>query len=170
MRESSRRSRDRVWGLTVSGTRGRRFAGGTRGAGPCRPGRLRLPSPWVGGVFPALGWGRLFVFLVAVALLFCHGAFGYAHQLPAVDVQSAHAAHAMGVHQPGQDQTPDGSHPQDAYFATLLLLLFGASLLMGGGLPDGAGLPAPALRTGKTVWRLHPPRGPTPSYLQVFRL
>jgi hypothetical protein len=154
----------------VSGTRGRRFAGGTRGAGPSRPGRLRLPSPWVGGIFSALGRGRLFVTLVAVALLLCHGAFGYAHQLPAVDVQSAHAAHAMGVHQPGQDQTSDGSHLQEAYFATLLLLLFGASLLMGGWLPAGAKLPAPALRTDRTVWRLHPPRGPTPSYLQVFRL
>jgi hypothetical protein len=76
----------------------------------------------------------------------------------------------MDVHQPGQDQTPDGSHLQEAYFAALLLLLFGASLLMGGRLPTGAGLPAPALRTDKTVWRLHPPRGPTPSYLQVFRL
>lgn len=139
--------------------------------GSSRPGRLRLASPWIGGFFSALGRGRLFVSLVAVALLFCHGAFGYAHQVPAVDVHAAHAAHAMGVDQPGQDQTSDGSHLQEAYFATLLLLLFGAALLMGGWLPAaGARLRAPAPRAAKKIWRLHPPRGPTPSRLQVFRL
>ena len=125
---------------------------------------------WIGGVFSALGRGGLFASLVAVALLFCHGVFGYAHQLPPVDVHADHAAHAMGVHQPGQDQTSDNSHLQDAYFATLLLLLFGASLLMGGGLSAGAKLRTPTIRAEKKVWRLHPPRGPTPSNLQVFRL
>lgn len=138
--------------------------------GPSRPGRLRLASPWIGGVFSSLGRGRFFVSLVAVALLFCHGAFGYAHQVPAVDVHTAHAAHAMGVDPPGQGQTSEGSHLQEAYFATLLLLLFGAALLMGGRLPAGAKLRDPSLRKDKKVWRLHPPRGPTHSRLQVFRL
>ena len=151
MLESSGSSRDLVWGSTVIGTRGRRFAGGRQGVGSSRS-------------------RRLLVSLVAVALLFCHGAFGYAHQVPAVDVHAAHAAHAMGVDQPGQGQTSVGSHLQEAYFATLLLLLFGAALLMGGWLPAGAKLRAPSLRADNKVWRLHPPRGPTPSRLQVFRL
>ncbi|HKH09735.1 MAG TPA: DUF305 domain-containing protein [Rubrobacter sp.] len=103
--------------------------------GSSRPGRPWLPSLRVGEVLSALGPGRLFVTLVAVALLFCHGVFGYTHQLPAIDVRAAHAAHAAGVHQPGQDQTTDGLHVQGTYFATLLLLLFATALLLGGGMP-----------------------------------
>lgn len=170
MLESGQSSRDRVWGRMVAGTRGRRFAGGTWGAGSSYPGRLRLPSLWMDGGFSALRPGRLSVVLIVVALLFCHGAFGYAYQLPSVDVQASHVAHVAGVHQTGQDQTADGLHLEEAYFATLLLLLFGTWLLMGGRLPVGARLPVPTLRADNKVWRLHPPRGPTPSHLQVFRL
>jgi hypothetical protein len=61
-------------------------------------------------------------------------------------------------------------HLADAYFVTLLLLLFGTSLLLGG-VSVGAKLPVPESRMGgHKVRRLHPPRGPTCSYLQVFRL
>lgn len=115
--------------------------------------------------------GRLTVSLVVVALLFCHGAFGYAHQLPPVDVQAAPVAHAAGVHQSGSDQAADGSHLGNAYFATLLLLLFGTTLLLGFGVSVGAKLPAPTLRMGGHEARgLPPPRGPALSHLQVFRL
>ncbi len=120
------------------------------------------------------GPGRFSVFLIVAALLFCHGVFGYAHQVWPVDVpveKGAHAAHAAhAVHQADQDGDAEGSHLGGAYFATLMLLLFGAALLVGGGVPAGERLPVPGPRMGLEVWRLHPPRGPTPSRLQVFRL
>jgi len=130
-----------------------------------------MPSFRVGGAFSALGPGRLSVSLVVVALLFCHGAFGYAHQLPPVEAQTAHVAHTAGIYQSGSDQTADGLHLGDAYFATLLLLLFGTSLLLGAGVSVGAKLPAPTLWVrGHKVGGLPPPRGPMLSCLQVFRL
>ena len=129
---------------------------------------VRLPRA---GIFPASGPGGHYVVAVAVALLFCHGAFGYAHQLPPVDAASAHVAHAADGHQPDLDGGATGSHLGDAYFATLLLLLFGTSLLLGGGVSVGAKLLAPApWMGGQKVEGLYPPRGPTPSRLQVFRL
>jgi len=144
----------------VGGTEGRRFAGGLRW--------VRLPSE---DISPASGPGDLYVVVVAMALLFCHGAFGYAHQLPPADATSAHVAHAAGGHQPDPDGDASGSHLGDAYFATFLLLLLGASLLPGGGVWAGAKLSAPMpWMGGHKVRRLHPPRGPTPSRLQVFRL
>ena len=134
-------------------------------------GSWRWMRPLRAGVSPAPRPGSRYVFVVVVALLFCHGAFGYVHQLPPVDVQSAHAAHVVGGHQPGPGQATDGLHLGDTYFATLLLLLFGTSLLLGGRVSVGAKLPDPALwRGGHKTRRLPPPRGPTPSRLQVFRL
>ena len=123
------------------------------------------------GIPPASGPGGFYVVVVAVALLFCHGAFGYAHQLPPAEAQTAPVAHAAGVHQSsGSDQGAEGTHLGDAYFATLLLLLFGTSLLLGGRVPVGAKLPAPALwGGGRKTSGLPPPRGPTLAYLQVFR-
>ena len=129
--------------------------------------RMRPPRA---GSFPALGPGGFYVVVVVVALLFCHGAFGYAHQLPRADATAAHAAHAEGGHQTDPARGAAGLHLGDAYFATLLLLLFGTSLLLGG-VSVGARLPVPASwMGGHKVRRLHPPRGPTSSYLQVFRL
>ncbi len=150
------RCKSRVRGRAVAGTRGQGFAEKTPAAG----GFLSVWEP-----------GRAFVFLVVVALFFCHGAFGYAHQLPPVDAPPAHAAHAMSGHQPGTDQAPDGLHLGDTYFATLLLLLFGALLLLGGGTWRIAKLPtlAPWV-AGHRVRGLPPPRGPTLPSLQVFRL
>lgn len=117
-----------------------------------------MPLLRVGEVSSSLRQGRFRVSLIVMALLFCRGAFGYAHQLPPAGVvQTAHVTHAAGVHQPGQDRAADGLHLQDAYFATLILLLFGASLLPGGGASTGAKLPAPALRTYNRAWRPHPP-------------
>lgn len=151
------RGRSRV----VAGTRGRKFVERRRWMPPLR----------ADGVSAASGPGSFYVVLVVVALLFCHGAFGYAHQLPPVDAHTAHVAHEAGVHQSGSDQTADGLHLGGAYFATLLLLLFGTSLLLGGGVSVGAKLPAPTLWVGgHKIWRLPPPRGPTLPLLQVFRL
>jgi len=77
----------------------------------------------------------------------------------------------MGGHQPGPDQAPDGLHLGDTYFATLLLLLFGASLLLGGRVLVIVKPPASTLGMGGHNARgLPPPRGPTLSSLQVFRL
>ena len=129
---------------------------------------MRLPGA---GISPASGPGGLYVVVVAVALLFCHGAFGYAHQLPPADATAAPVAHAAGGHQPDPDGGAAGSHLGDAYFATLLLLLIGTSLLLGGGVSAGARLPDPALwRGGHKTRGLPPPRGPTLARLQVFRL
>ncbi len=127
--------------------------------------------PLLWGISPASGPGGFYIVVVVVALLFCHGAFGYAHQLPPVDAPPAHAAHAMGGHQPGSDKAPDGLHLGGTYFATLLLLLFGALLLLGGGLWRIAKPPtlAPWV-AGHRVRGLPPPRGPTLPSLQVFRL
>ncbi len=128
---------------------------------------MRLPRA---GSSLASGPDGFFVVVVIVALLFCHGAFGYAHQLPPADVSAAHVAHVEGGHQPDPDGGAAGSHLGGTYFATLLLLLFGTSLLLDGGVSVGA-LRVPMPWTGGyKVRRLHPPRGPTSSYLQVFRL
>lgn len=162
--------KSRVRSRAVAKAVGRRSLGKISAAGVSRVGRTWLPSLRVGGVFSASGPGRISVSLVVVALLFCHGAFGYAHQLPPVDAQ-APAAHAAGVHQPGEDQGNDGSHVGDAYFATLLLLLFGALLLPGGRGSAVGQLPVPGVaKGGHKVGRLPPPRGPTLLLLQVFRL
>lgn len=171
MLERSRSWKSRVRGRVVAGARGRWFAEETQAVGSPRPGRPWMSSFRVGGVFSALGPGRFPVSLIVVALLLCHGAFGYAHQSPPAEVQTAPVAHAAGVHQSSPDRTADGLHLGEAYFATLLLLLFGASLLLGGGVSVGAKLPVPMVwMGGHKVRRLHPPRGPTLSYLQVFRL
>ncbi len=124
-----------------------------------------------GGVFSASESGRISVLLVVVALLFCHGAFGYAHQLPPTDVHAAHVAHMEGAHQPGPDRGTDQTHSVGAYFATLLALFFGTFLLLGGGVLASTRLPAPVAehrgRWAKIPFR---PRGPTLPSLQVFRL
>src|SRR3990170_1013505 len=122
MLERGWRWKSRGRSRAVAGTRGWRFAGGLRWM---RPPRAGIPL--------ASGPGGFYVVVVAVALLFCHGAFGYAHQLPPAEAQTAPVAHAAGGHQSsGSDQGAEGTHLGDAYFATLLLLLFGTSLLLGG--------------------------------------
>ena len=117
------------------------------------------------------GSGRFTVVAIAVALLFCHGAFGYAHQLPKGEVQAMPAAHAAGLHQPDPGETTDGVHPEAAYFATLLLLIFGTLLMLGVWRPAATKLPVPTTsRTVYTARVLPPPRGPTLPSLRVFRL
>ncbi len=149
------RSRSRA----VAGTRGLRFVGGWRWMGPLRS-----------GLFPASGPNNFYVVVVVVALLFCHGAFGYAHQVSPADAPAAHAAHAAGGHQPDADGDTGVSHLGDAYSATLLVLLFWALLLPGGGGSAAPLVPVVAgARGGRRVGGLPPPRGPTLLSLQVFR-
>lgn len=117
------------------------------------------------------GSGRFTVVAIAVTLLFCHGAFGYAHQVPQGEVQATPAAHAAGLHQPDPGKTADGAHPGAAYFATLLLLAFGTLFVLGGWRQAATKLPVPT--ASRSVYRarvLPPPRGPTLPSLQVFRL
>lgn len=117
------------------------------------------------------GSGRFTVVAIAATLLFCHGAFGYAHQLPQGEVHATPAAHAAGLHQPDPGETADGTHPGAAYFATLLLLLFGTLLVLGG--RPLAATRLPVLTASRSVYKtraLPPPRGPTLPSLQVFRL
>lgn len=118
--------------------------------------------------------------MLVVAVLLCHGVFGYAHELSppeATKVPSAHSTpgpqHAMaGQHDASHSEHGVGGHlSAGGYFAILLALLFGAFLLPRGGLPASVRLPAPAFFERRLVFRtLHPPRGPTAPFLQVFRL
>lgn len=121
--------------------------------------------------------------LVAAAFLFCHGAFGHAHQLEATgDPASpakhtvAHAvAHAAGPDAPHPAPHPaprnaGGEHESGVYFATLLAF-FAASLPLFLARSIRTELPAAAfsgLRAAPGVFRL--PRAPTLPVLQVFRL
>ena len=141
----------RVRSRAVVGTVGRRFVG---------------KIPIAGGIFSASD--RLFVLLVVVALLFCHGAFGYAHQLPTSD---SHAAHTTVAHQSGPDQGAGQAHSGGAYFAAFLALFFGTFLLLCGRVLASARLPAPVVEyRGRRAGIPYPPRGPTLPFLQVFRL
>lgn len=135
--------------------RKRRFVGSTQAA----------------GVLLASGPGRFRVVLVVLALFFCHGAFGYAHQLTPVDVPASHVGHAVGDPRPAPDGDAGGAHVGDAYFATLLALFFGTFLVLGGRVSAGTKLAVPAV-AGRVCGTasLPPPRGPTLSSLQVFRL
>ena len=115
--------------------------------------------------------GRFTVVAIAVALLFCHGAFGYAHQSPPSDTDWVHVAHAPGGHDPVPDQGADAVHQGGAYFATLLALFFVTLLLSSGRALAVRRNPAPTTgRWGRrTAFRFRP-RGPTLPCLQVFRL
>lgn len=150
---------------------GRRSLGKISAAGVSRVGRTWLPFSRVGGVFSASGPGRISISLVMVVLLFCHGAFGYAHQVSQGDAQAAPATHASGVHQPDSGKVSDGVHQGAVYFGTLLLLVFGTLLLLGG--RKSAGVKLPVLTASEIIHKvrvLPAPRGPTLPSLQVFRL
>ncbi len=132
--------------------------------------------PLRAGISPASGPDGFYLVVVVVALLFCHGAFGYAHQFPVVDATAgdataAHVAHVTGGHQPDPGGEAEASHLGDAYFATLLVLLFGALLLPGGRVSAALRVPVPAGARGDLrAGGLPPPRGPTLYSLQVLRL
>ena len=156
MLESSWCWTSQVRGRAVAGTGERRFMG---------------EIPALGSVFSASESGRLFALLVVVAFFFCHGAFGYAHQLPPADAHATHGAQMEGGHQPGPDQGVGQAHSGGAYFATLLALFFGTFLLLCGRVSASTRLPAPVVEhRGRRAGIPFPPRGPTLPSLQVFRL
>lgn len=112
--------------------------------------------------------------LVLLAVLLCHGFLGALHQTCDSPVHS-HLAGAHLVHTPSEDP---GGHPEGMhlgcsdYAAVLISMLFGAvvGLLLKGVRAWGTLVVPPLL------WRFsqpivpHPPRGPTTTVLQVFRL
>ena len=114
---------------------------------------------------------KLLPLLLAGALLLCHGAFGWLHQVHEAPI-SAHLAVEHASHQMGHGSAD--SHPPVAsdYAAAFFALLFGLvyALLRRAGRARPA-VPAPRL-TGQLLPATipHLPRSPTPSLLQVLRL
>ena len=109
--------------------------------------------------------------LLVGALLLCHGAFGWMHQVQDAPIP-AHLAAKHASHQAGHG-TADGHPPVEsdyaaAFFALLIGLVY--ALLRRAARTTPA-LPAPRL-TGRPLPATisHLPRGHTPSLLQVFRL
>lgn len=113
--------------------------------------------------------------LVAVAFLFCHGAFGHAHQLELSDASADDptppVAHAIGTDAPHPaPHDADGEHLPGVYFATLLVVLVALlPRLLGHRTKAGPpGMTSFGRRPASDVF--HPPRGPTLPVLQMFRL
>ncbi len=115
--------------------------------------------------------GGLRSVVLVFALLFCHGAFGFAHQLTPPDAAMASAGHSEHV-AAGHGGQESGEHSVGGgYFATLLALVLGAFVLLVERVPSSVRLRRPRL----SQWRvpsvvLHAPRGPTVPLLGVFRL
>lgn len=115
--------------------------------------------------------GGLRSVVLVFALLFCHGAFGFAHQLTPPDAAMASAGHSEHV-AAGHGGQESGEHSVGgSYFATLLALVLGAFVLLVGRMPLGVRF----RRSKFPQWRVpsvvfHPPRGPTVPMLGVFRL
>lgn len=117
---------------------------------------------------------ELLAILLVGALLLCYGAYGTLHKisdidLPIVNHSSSMEQGAMGEHSGGHQ----GGHLGGSECAAALLVVFlGAAI---GFLARGtwarrrfAASSFPEVRLPLVV--LHPPRGPTASLLQVFRL
>ena len=110
--------------------------------------------------------------LLLVAFLFCHGFLGAVHQIPDPPDRShlagGHSSHAPAGGLCGHPGMCLG-HPE--YAAVLVSVLFGAviGLLLNSARWSGlaaSGLPERSF----PPLILHPPRGPTVSLMQVFRL
>ncbi len=116
----------------------------------------------------------LLALLLVSALLLCYGAFGALHQLSDVDIlvvehSSSMEKGATGGHSEGHQ----GWHLGSTDCAAALLVVFVGAVI--GLLPRGtltwsrvAASSLPEGRFPQVI--LHPPRGPTSSLLQVFRL
>lgn len=98
------------------------------------------------------------------ALLLCHGAFGWLHQVQDTPVP----AHLVAKHAPHQTDPPVASDYAAAFFALLVGLVYA---LLRRAAQARSALPAPRF-TGRLLPATipHLPRGPTPPLLQVFRL
>ena len=115
-------------------------------------------------------------FVLAIALLLCHGVFGAEHLTASYHAGAAGATeHVERSPLPTVGDEPGGWPHLDgegdaAYYATLLAALLLLAAVLGLGRP-------PALRGVRGYWksycpprRVPPPRGPTAPLLQVFRL
>lgn len=116
-----------------------------------------------------------------VALLACHGAYGFQHQLaehqPIMAQQMAHGQAQPGLmdahHPPPKGDDPgQGAIPRGGYFAVLILMFLAAALWSWRGGPW-----APKTREARRFTTRtptppvpHPPRGPTLYLFQVMRL
>jgi ABC-type nitrate/sulfonate/bicarbonate transport system permease component len=113
---------------------------------------------------------RLLPLLLVGALLLCHGAFGALHQLeaPVLSGHSTVVEHTSHQEEHGTaDDHPLGAHD---YAAALFALLLGmVYALLRGVVWD---VFPTSRRTGSpaTTRTFHLPRGPSPPFLQVFRL
>ncbi|MDQ3237346.1 MAG: hypothetical protein M3Q54_07395 [Actinomycetota bacterium] len=116
--------------------------------------------------------GRLPAALLVVVVFVCHGLFGAAHQTFA-PATGAHGHHAQAAAH-GEGHAAGHLAGGAEYAAVLVSILIGTALglvLRAIQSPDAMTVLHPADRRLRiaAVW-LHPPRGPTLSALQVFRL
>ena len=124
------------------------------------------------------GRERLVAALLAVAMLFCHGALGALHQASSSPVghTGGHYAPASAPASAGHAEHHDNpvAHPlaHADYAAVLFVVLLGAALALLPGRFSARGLPVAPRAPGLVPPRLAllPTRGPTLPLLQVFRL
>ena len=134
--------------------------------------------------------GRLVATLLAVALLFCHGAFGALHQFSlqssehsgghhapaaapaAMDHQTEHQALAPPTSTDHQTGHQGGPLAHADYAAVLFVVLLGAALALFSVRSPVRSLTVAAHSPGRGLVPFSPrlPRGPTLPLLQVFRL
>ena len=116
----------------------------------------------------------LLALLLIGALLLCYGAYGVLHEiseidLPLVDRSSSMEQGAMGEHSGGHQ----GGHLESSECAAaLLVVVLGAAIgLLARGTRTRSRVAVSSLPERRfPLVVLHPPRGPTSSLLQVFRL
>lgn len=134
---------------------------------------------------------RLVAALLAVALLFCHGAFGALHQTATRLAEPSEGHHAPATppaavgHHPGHGGAAaeqsfaehqvahyGGAMAHADYAAALFVVLVGAVLSMFFAWSPARNLADAARPLGRLLapFYLRPPRGPTLPLLQVFRL
>lgn len=119
-----------------------------------------------------LGGGSL-AFLLAVALLLCHGIFGAEHLLPDRAGPADHGERSPLLVGDGvsQGQPSEDGPVGEEYFAVLfvVLLVLGLVVLLGTGPRDRVSISRSYELLPRPLF-LPPPRGPTAPLLQVFRL
>ncbi len=118
---------------------------------------------------------QLLALLLVGTLLLCHGVFGALHLCSApLAPTTTHQGHEY----PPSAEKEMGAHGHPAchvaadYFAVLLTAFLGLilALLMKGARPWNSVAASLNLRCRFRSLILHPPRGPTPPVIQVFRL
>ena len=122
------------------------------------------------------GRDRLVAALLAVALLFCHGALGALHQASTWPAEHAGVQHHAPAAAPSTAEHHAGHHGGPVvhadYAAVLVVVLLGAALalLLGGFSARGTVVSPRVFGRVFLPLFLRAPRGPTLSLLQVFRL